>query len=82
MQKSAKCTFMYGEMTEKATVAKLELAMENHSMEQFEILLYKKNRKSLKLSSSKKSSSKLWWWRRFHCYLVQQACYDSSMLLI
>lgn len=49
MQKSAKCSFMYGEMTDKATVAKLDAAMENHIMEQVEILLYKKNRKSTEL---------------------------------
>lgn len=44
MQKSCRCTFMYGEMTDKATISKVEIALDNHSMEQFEILLYKKNR--------------------------------------
>lgn len=44
MQKSCRCTFMYGEMTDKLTITKLEQALDNHSLEQFEILLYKKNR--------------------------------------
>uniref|UniRef100_T1JZC8 Cyclic nucleotide-binding domain-containing protein n=2 Tax=Tetranychus urticae TaxID=32264 RepID=T1JZC8_TETUR len=47
MQKSCRCTFMYGEMTDKATISKIENALDNHSMEQFEILLYKKNRTPL-----------------------------------
>lgn len=46
MQKSCRCSFMYGEMTDKATITKIEQALDNHSMEQFEILLYKKTRKS------------------------------------
>lgn len=45
MQKSCRCTFMYGDMTEKVTISKIENALESHSMDQFEILLYKKNRK-------------------------------------
>ncbi|XP_074594624.1 potassium voltage-gated channel protein ether a go-go isoform X2 [Brevipalpus obovatus] len=47
MQKSCRCTFMYGEMTDKATIIKVESALDSHSMEQFEILLYKKSRSPL-----------------------------------
>lgn len=45
MQKSCRCTFMYGEMTDKTTIAYLEQCLDTHSLEQFEILLYKKSRK-------------------------------------
>lgn len=38
---------MYGEMTDKATISKIEQTLDNHSLEQFEILLYKKTRKSM-----------------------------------
>lgn len=34
---------MYGELTEKETVARIEYALENQQLDQFEILLYKKN---------------------------------------
>ncbi|KAI1287680.1 Potassium voltage-gated channel protein eag [Halotydeus destructor] len=44
MQKSCRCTFMYGEMTDKLTIQKIEQSLDSHSLEQFEILLYKKNR--------------------------------------
>ena len=43
MQKSSACTFMYGELTNGDTVAKIEAAFENQTQEQVEILLYKKN---------------------------------------
>ena len=36
---------MYGELTDKNTIAALNNALENHEQEQYEILLYKKNRK-------------------------------------
>jgi len=36
---------MYGEMTDKATINRIDQSLETHAMEQFEILLYKKNRK-------------------------------------
>lgn len=49
MQKSCRCTFMYGEMTDKTTIAYLEQCLDAHSLEQFEILLYKKTRKNLPL---------------------------------
>lgn len=45
MQRSGKCTFLAGESTDKGTMDKLEAAMDNHSIEQFEFLFYKKNRK-------------------------------------
>ena len=45
MQKSCRCTFMYGEMTDKSTINRIDQSLETHAMEQFEILLYKKNRK-------------------------------------
>ncbi|XP_055909142.1 potassium voltage-gated channel protein eag isoform X6 [Eupeodes corollae] len=43
MQKSCRCGFMYGELTDKETVARLEYTLENQQQDQFEILLYKKN---------------------------------------
>lgn len=47
MQKSCRCTFMYGEMTDKQTISRIEQVLDNHVIEQFEILLYKKTRKSI-----------------------------------
>ncbi|XP_027198883.2 potassium voltage-gated channel protein eag-like isoform X1 [Dermatophagoides pteronyssinus] len=44
MQKSCRCTFMYGEMTDKQTISRIEQVLDNHVIEQFEILLYKKTR--------------------------------------
>lgn len=38
---------MYGELTEKETVSRIEYALENQQLDQFEILLYKKNSKNL-----------------------------------
>ncbi|XP_017870751.1 PREDICTED: potassium voltage-gated channel protein eag isoform X14 [Drosophila arizonae] len=45
MQKSCRyvCGFMYGELTDKETVGRLEYTLENQQQDQFEILLYKKN---------------------------------------
>lgn len=43
MQKSCRCAFMYGEMTDRASIAKIEGSLENHEQMQVEILLYKKN---------------------------------------
>ena len=40
---------MYGELTDKNTIAALNDALETHQQEQYEILLYKKNRKQNKL---------------------------------
>lgn len=37
------CGFMYGELTDKETVARVEYALEHQQHDQFEILLYKKN---------------------------------------
>lgn len=45
MQKSSRFSFMYGELTDKSTIAALNDSLECHQQEQFEILLYKKNRK-------------------------------------
>lgn len=36
---------MYGELTDKETVARVEYALEHQQHDQFEILLYKKNSK-------------------------------------
>uniref|UniRef100_A0A336LSJ2 CSON015324 protein n=1 Tax=Culicoides sonorensis TaxID=179676 RepID=A0A336LSJ2_CULSO len=47
MQKSCRCGFMYGELTEKETVSRIEYALENQQLDQFEILLYKKNKTPL-----------------------------------
>lgn len=43
MQKSCRCTFMYGELTDKETIARIDECLENQLHDQFEILLYKKN---------------------------------------
>jgi len=40
---SCRCGFMYGELTDKETVGRLEYTLENQQQDQFEILLYKKN---------------------------------------
>lgn len=44
MQKSCRFSFMYGELTDKNTISALNDALETHRQEQYEILLYKKNR--------------------------------------
>ena len=46
MQKSCRCSFMYGELTDKETIARIDECLENQLHDQFEILLYKKNSKS------------------------------------
>lgn len=48
-----RCGFMYGELTDKETVARLEFSLENQQQDQFEILLYKKNSKLLNFESIK-----------------------------
>ena len=47
MQKPCRCSFMYGELTDKDTLTRIEQCLENQQQDQFEILLYKKNRKFL-----------------------------------
>ncbi|XP_050709707.1 potassium voltage-gated channel protein eag-like isoform X3 [Eriocheir sinensis] len=47
MQKSCRCSFMYGELTDKETISRIEQCLENQQQDQFEILLYKKNRTPL-----------------------------------
>ncbi|KAL5008520.1 hypothetical protein ScPMuIL_014101 [Solemya velum] len=47
MQKSSTCGFMYGDLTDKETVKKIEAVFEELNQEQVEILLYKKNRTPL-----------------------------------
>ena len=47
MQKSCRVGFMYGELTDKNTIDAIDEALETHQTEQFEILLYKKNRKTI-----------------------------------
>ena len=49
MCRSAKLTFMTGDKTDKATIEKLESALDNHRIDQFEILLYKKAGKCLRI---------------------------------
>lgn len=44
---------MYGELTDKETVARLEYTLENQQQDQFEILLYKKNSKYCTLYHNK-----------------------------
>lgn len=45
MQKSCRCTFMFGELTDKETITRVDQALERQMHDQFEILLYKKNSK-------------------------------------
>ncbi|KAF0294050.1 Potassium voltage-gated channel protein eag [Amphibalanus amphitrite] len=47
MQKSCRCSFMYGDLTDKDTIARFEESLEDQNQDQFEILLYKKNRTPL-----------------------------------
>ncbi|XP_021205044.2 potassium voltage-gated channel protein eag isoform X2 [Bombyx mori] len=47
MQKSCRCTWMYGELTEKEAIERIDRALDHHLADQFEILLYKKNRTPL-----------------------------------
>ncbi|KPJ04676.1 Potassium voltage-gated channel protein eag [Papilio xuthus] len=47
MQKSCRCSWMYGELTEKEAVQRVDRALDHHLADQFEILLYKKNRTPL-----------------------------------
>lgn len=47
MQKSCRCSFMYGELTDRPTIAKLEHCLDCHTQDQLEVLLYKKNRTPL-----------------------------------
>lgn len=38
---------MFGELTDKETIGRIDDILENHYQDQFEVLLYKKNRKDL-----------------------------------
>ena len=38
---------MYGELTDQETIQQIEHSLDVHKQDQFEILLYKKNRESL-----------------------------------
>ncbi|XP_067901195.1 potassium voltage-gated channel subfamily H member 1a [Heterodontus francisci] len=44
MQKSSTCSFMFGELTDKETIEKVQQTFENYEINSFEILMYKKNR--------------------------------------
>ncbi|XP_076273933.1 potassium voltage-gated channel protein ether a go-go isoform X2 [Rhynchophorus ferrugineus] len=43
MQKSCRCTFMFGDLTDKETISRIDHVLEQQLYDQFEILLYKKN---------------------------------------
>lgn len=45
MQKGCVCAFMWGELTNRDTMKRLEETLENQEQEQFEVLLYRKNSK-------------------------------------
>ncbi|XP_022113232.2 potassium voltage-gated channel protein eag isoform X2 [Pieris rapae] len=47
MQKSCRCGWMHGELTEKEALERVDRALDHHLADQFEILLYKKNRTPL-----------------------------------
>ena len=40
------CAFMWGELTNRETMKRLEETLENQEQEQFEVLLYRKNSES------------------------------------
>ncbi|XP_031339675.1 potassium voltage-gated channel protein eag-like [Photinus pyralis] len=44
MQKSCRCCFMFGELTDKDTITRIDQCLEHQLYDQFEILLYKKNK--------------------------------------
>nr|XP_022912566.1 potassium voltage-gated channel protein eag isoform X3 [Onthophagus taurus] len=44
MQKSCRCAFMFGELTDKETIGRIDHVLEHQLHDQFEILLYKKNK--------------------------------------
>ena len=44
---------MYGELTDQSTIDQIDIALDEHQTDQFEILLYKKNRKLTKNSCLK-----------------------------
>ncbi|XP_029347249.1 potassium voltage-gated channel protein eag isoform X3 [Acyrthosiphon pisum] len=48
MQKSCRCSFMYGDLTDKETICRIDEVLESHYNDQFEILLYKKNSECLR----------------------------------
>lgn len=54
---------MYGELTDKETVARVEYALEHQQHDQFEILLYKKNSEYMGLT--RKVCFLCSMWRRF-----------------
>ncbi|CAG9820257.1 unnamed protein product [Phaedon cochleariae] len=47
MQKSCRCVFMIGELTDKETITRVDQVLEHQLHDQFEILLYKKNKTPL-----------------------------------
>ncbi|KAK5643336.1 hypothetical protein RI129_007181 [Pyrocoelia pectoralis] len=47
MQKSCRCCFMFGELTDKETITRIDHCLEHQLYDQFEILLYKKNKTPL-----------------------------------
>lgn len=56
-----RCQFMYGELTDKETVSRLEYTLENQLQDQFEVLLYKSN--------SEYRRSVIFFWRRISYWI-------------
>ena len=50
MQKSSTCSFMWGELTDDETKAKVEEAFKKNHAENLEVLIYKKNSKQVHAS--------------------------------
>ncbi len=67
MQKSCRVGFMYGELTDQATIEQIETTLDQHQTEQFEILLYKKNSEFTNHTSSCQTSKALYSRARFDC---------------
>lgn len=55
MQKSCRCAFMFGELTDKETISRVDHVLEHQLYDQFEILLYKKNSKLNLICSESKA---------------------------
>ena len=55
MQKSSTCNFMYGDLTDKDTIKKVEKAFEDQTPLQAELVIYKRNSKHSKQTNQTSS---------------------------
>jgi len=66
MQRGANCSFMAGELTNRDTIRRIDVCLDNNEQEQVEILLYKKNSEyesaaQLECTGSADFHSAIWW---------------------